>query len=268
MEETGPEDLQIISVSRGATSQGRRRIAWPPGAQGRASQRNEEGLLCRGLAPLSRDVPASVVRSSLAAGLAFPRSAGATRRRYSEVVASPKLRRRRVGPPSQAQSFESVAISSDDEPSRPATASGAVGGRASRASAQVEPPPASTPPTSSFSDWTDARFDRFQQLMTWLVTHAAQGNQGSGGVATARAAPQAALDMLPVEKMASTAGEQCAICHEPMACGEDCRRLPCLHLFHAACIDRWLRVSSTCPLDNLKVEEMLARREGTGGQTA
>ncbi|CAN0394941.1 unnamed protein product [Lampetra planeri] len=36
---------------------------------------------------------------------------------------------------------------------------------------------------------------------------------------------------------------QCSICTEAYEEGEVMRTLPCLHAFHAACIDRWLQVS-------------------------
>ena len=47
--------------------------------------------------------------------------------------------------------------------------------------------------------------------------------------------------------------EECSLCLEAFAPGETVRRLPCLHLFHKRCIDRWLLVSQrhrdrSCPL--------------------
>jgi hypothetical protein len=42
---------------------------------------------------------------------------------------------------------------------------------------------------------------------------------------------------------------QCSICLGPVREGEKVRRLPaCGHLFHARCVDKWLRAHPTCPL--------------------
>ncbi|CAE7432170.1 SIS3 [Symbiodinium sp. CCMP2456] len=53
--------------------------------------------------------------------------------------------------------------------------------------------------------------------------------------------------------------EACAICYESMQ-GELVRRLPCMHVFHASCIARWLRVRMCCPLDKCEVEPSLQAR--------
>ncbi|EKX50245.1 hypothetical protein GUITHDRAFT_50560, partial [Guillardia theta CCMP2712] len=40
----------------------------------------------------------------------------------------------------------------------------------------------------------------------------------------------------------------CSICLGEFAEGEELKSLPCVHVFHCACIDQWLRLSSECPL--------------------
>ncbi|KAJ8631759.1 hypothetical protein MRB53_025082 [Persea americana] len=52
----------------------------------------------------------------------------------------------------------------------------------------------------------------------------------------------------------------CSICLEQVNMGELIRSLPCLHQFHANCIDPWLRQQGTCPVCKY--------RAGTGWQDA
>ncbi|CAL9056948.1 E3 ubiquitin-protein ligase SDIR1 isoform X1 [Musa acuminata AAA Group] len=40
----------------------------------------------------------------------------------------------------------------------------------------------------------------------------------------------------------------CSVCLEQVSVGELIRSLPCLHQFHAICIDPWLRQQGTCPV--------------------
>eukprot|EP00040_Diaphanoeca_grandis_P023743 m.129620 g.129620 ORF g.129620 m.129620 type:complete len:371 (-) comp29412_c0_seq1:71-1183(-) len=40
----------------------------------------------------------------------------------------------------------------------------------------------------------------------------------------------------------------CAVCFEDMQGSPRCRVLPCCHVFHAECIDPWLRQRPTCPI--------------------
>lgn len=53
-------------------------------------------------------------------------------------------------------------------------------------------------------------------------------------------------------------GETCTICLEVYKIGDKIKYLPhCNHIYHADCIDDWLRVSKHCPLCQRNVEESL-----------
>lgn len=56
--------------------------------------------------------------------------------------------------------------------------------------------------------------------------------------------------------------EPCIICHDLVLAGEEVRRLPCCHIFHRDCIDRWLAVKATCPLDNLTAQQLIRAANG------
>ncbi|KAI3857768.1 hypothetical protein MKX03_023991 [Papaver bracteatum] len=40
----------------------------------------------------------------------------------------------------------------------------------------------------------------------------------------------------------------CSICLDKYAENEELRELPCSHLFHADCVDKWLKMNAACPL--------------------
>ncbi len=40
----------------------------------------------------------------------------------------------------------------------------------------------------------------------------------------------------------------CCICLSEYQKGEALRRLPCMHRFHSACVDRWLKTDRACPV--------------------
>jgi len=61
------------------------------------------------------------------------------------------------------------------------------------------------------------------------------------------------------EKIAKD-GEQCPICMEKYQVGEDIKILPCTHLFHPQCIDKWFEGSRKCPVCKHDI------RNGNGGE--
>ena len=42
--------------------------------------------------------------------------------------------------------------------------------------------------------------------------------------------------------------QECPICLEEMEVGSEVRTLPCAHLYHAACLESWLKQKSSCPM--------------------
>eukprot|EP00933_Yihiella_yeosuensis_P033363 TRINITY_DN27091_c0_g1_i1.p1 TRINITY_DN27091_c0_g1~~TRINITY_DN27091_c0_g1_i1.p1 ORF type:complete len:397 (+),score=47.22 TRINITY_DN27091_c0_g1_i1:193-1383(+) len=67
------------------------------------------------------------------------------------------------------------------------------------------------------------------------------------------------LAAIPSDQLSRDIGaaDPCAICHQEMRAGEMVCRLPCKHVYHVGCIDTWLRIRTTCPLDNLCIKSML-----------
>ena len=50
------------------------------------------------------------------------------------------------------------------------------------------------------------------------------------------------VDRLPVDS------RECAICLEEFKNGDERKIMPCLHGFHAECVDKWLRSNGSCPI--------------------
>jgi len=55
----------------------------------------------------------------------------------------------------------------------------------------------------------------------------------------------------------STTQTTCMVCLSEWANGNECRRLPCGHVFHASCIDEWLRRCTDCPICKANVDRAI-----------
>jgi len=52
----------------------------------------------------------------------------------------------------------------------------------------------------------------------------------------------------PPTNMTHMNQKTCMICLTDFSVGDDCRRLPCRHVFHASCVNEWLRRCTDCPI--------------------
>lgn len=52
---------------------------------------------------------------------------------------------------------------------------------------------------------------------------------------------------------------ECNICMHNILHGQMARELPCGHIFHKKCIDRWFKDECYCPLDKLNIRELLKK---------
>lgn len=55
------------------------------------------------------------------------------------------------------------------------------------------------------------------------------------------------IQHLPMGKFDGSKKGECVICMMELTIGEEVRYLPCMHTYHALCIDDWLLRSLTCP---------------------
>ncbi|XP_038055155.1 probable GPI-anchored adhesin-like protein PGA55 [Patiria miniata] len=72
------------------------------------------------------------------------------------------------------------------------------------------------------------------------------------GEAVSKGLPESSINLLPTF-LYTTAGQdatenECSICMGDYEAGENMRRLPCFHFYHAACIDKWLKDNRICPV--------------------
>jgi len=68
------------------------------------------------------------------------------------------------------------------------------------------------------------------------------------------------IEALPTRKYGGPGGgaggedSNCQICMEDFEEGDELRTLPCFHLFHAHCVDQWLKEKAMCPTCRHKIE--------------
>ncbi|XP_022993365.1 E3 ubiquitin-protein ligase RNF181-like [Cucurbita maxima] len=60
-------------------------------------------------------------------------------------------------------------------------------------------------------------------------------------------ASKASIDAMPRVGITEL-GMDCAICLDGFEVGAEAREMPCKHMYHSDCIEKWLRVRGTCPI--------------------
>ena len=56
------------------------------------------------------------------------------------------------------------------------------------------------------------------------------------------------------KKLKHSGETECIFCCLPFELGQKVRRTPCLHLFHAECIEPWLLIKKVCPVDKMALK--------------
>ncbi|EME32757.1 E3 ubiquitin-protein ligase RNF128 [Galdieria sulphuraria] len=62
------------------------------------------------------------------------------------------------------------------------------------------------------------------------------------------------------EQFTCLSTDECSICLESIRVGDYMRKLPCGHIFHATCVERWLLHAHRCPLCNKDLISCLNRK--------
>jgi hypothetical protein len=74
-------------------------------------------------------------------------------------------------------------------------------------------------------------------------------------------------------QIASRKEKKCIICHDEFSKGDKACQMPCQHLFHADCLNSWLKIRNSCPICRFELETddksyEANRRNNRGGRTA
>ncbi|KAG5185509.1 hypothetical protein JKP88DRAFT_354177 [Tribonema minus] len=90
------------------------------------------------------------------------------------------------------------------------------------------------------------------------------GGSGSGGGGAEDGVEPSAKCPLCEGAGCAKAAPECSVCLSSFEAGEEVRQLPCKHLYHKACIDKWFESQKdTCPLCMVPVwEQRIAPRGG------
>ncbi|KAE8735822.1 putative Ribosomal protein L34e superfamily protein [Hibiscus syriacus] len=70
---------------------------------------------------------------------------------------------------------------------------------------------------------------------------------GDGSKLGPAPASRASIEAMPRIKVKESPGE-CSICLDEFQADEEDREMPCKHVFHSGCIEKWLQIHGSCPV--------------------
>ncbi|XVF14278.1 hypothetical protein REPUB_Repub09cG0045000 [Reevesia pubescens] len=77
-------------------------------------------------------------------------------------------------------------------------------------------------------------------------------------------ASKASIEAMPRIKV-NGSGNDCSICLEEYKVDEEAREMPCKHVFHSSCVEKWLRIHGSCPVCRFLMPTEEAQSGGAGG---
>lgn len=103
--------------------------------------------------------------------------------------------------------------------------------------------PASAAAAASYSD---VESDGGDSAVREVEQYLARGDADSAAAALRAVREFVARETAPERKHSVADKPSCAICMDEIEM--DAKPLPCMHVFHRPCIDRWLRRERSCPV--------------------
>ncbi|XWS30250.1 hypothetical protein CRYUN_Cryun24cG0100400 [Craigia yunnanensis] len=76
-------------------------------------------------------------------------------------------------------------------------------------------------------------------------------------------ASKASIEAMPRIKVKGS-GNDCSICLEEFKVDEEAREMPCKHVFHSGCVEKWLRIHGSCPVCRFLMPAEEAESTGDG----
>ncbi|KAE8688304.1 galactosyltransferase family protein [Hibiscus syriacus] len=81
----------------------------------------------------------------------------------------------------------------------------------------------------------------------YVVFYFGDGGADAGNKLGPAPASKASIEAM-LRKKVKESGGHCSICLEEFEVDEEAREMPCKHVFHSGCIEKWLQIHGSCPV--------------------